>query len=1211
MVIEMRKLCCIVLCLAVVVSNIVLVKAENLNKLGISASAAVFVRSGAEYENKTGGQMDETALIAGRGRETFLQFDISEVDIDRIQSARLYLTTEHGGGNAVDINYLPDNNWDKDITYKTKPDTSGETRITSLKTGGANRKSGIYSRSEADVTQYLKLADEKISFHITGGEYAAEFASNVSDYSDRAPMLFISYGNASGADNMEAVNQAKEYLSGGITVTGAIRDYKASNGITVSITWDKVYDNTILDEKGTYLNDTYLKADGSVVRPEWFEGTKRLKGNALLSAGSITETAENVNVSITPPSTPVFDVNTLSNYIDIGNTKSEGAGFECVRDNGIQKNTVDETEHTYRTLNKNGAMALTMRCNPDKINYLTVKLWGNDTGDTMLWVCDPFTGNMNISNSGQPTRSSIVDRRDWIELNFLNSSPQYNGGFIYSTYMIPTVYTEGRDYVSLRLYSTGGNANYSGVSIKEQTMPSRGIYAAYMTQEPDFDPSEFETVTGRQEKTAEVSAKSYEEQKQLAYDYARGAVETFKSWQIYGQNNHPSYMEGMVTRGTDWKNKHLDDNDWKDRYYQSSGGMLKQNMTPLNMYELFAVAYKNAAKLGYSAQEKAELLERVITGIDFLVRAQGSNGGFFSNNGWIGGPDRREASGNHLTGFGLRSAAQSMIMICGDVNFNVKIDSDADGAADTDRKKAWEQMAASARDYLVSLDGAGHAPNQDMADIIAALRFEKALQMMNSSLSWKVQNKEEEIEKQLDMALGFKTNIACSSYWVSPKGLILENYGSIQGGYSGDYGIEALEEMSQLVEFAEDYYGEGSEKAKKYTDLISKAYECADKFMFTANASDKADPTLYAEGIISNRNAYYPGTERYVLDYYTAVLKKNKTALKTFDYFFSHNKLENDRGNYLQGNAHFEDTALSVLKLYLNFDNIISAITDNDIANYAYLMEDSGIDGYAWADEMGRNVVIKNGEDKIYLALNWRNPMHSTSYYNTAEKQNQQSGMMNNLARVHHKTDKYDKYGYAAVKTQGWSVKTQNESRWQRFDNHYAEAFMYMNYGDYSVIMNSNNLLGGETGKSYDIPAEELGLDGVYKDLISGRYYYFGEKAEGAEDGNAAKVLPASTVVLYKTDAYFPNAKLESAVYENGEARVKMLKTGGDKETVYVYAAEYDNNDRLAGVETAVREIVSDTEIKLNYDMKNPEDTVKIFVWKEDMQPYEDLGVKN
>ena len=54
--------------------------------------------------NKTGTEINTTALVAGRGRETFLQFDISNEDLSRVQEAYLCLTTVHGGGNAVDVN---------------------------------------------------------------------------------------------------------------------------------------------------------------------------------------------------------------------------------------------------------------------------------------------------------------------------------------------------------------------------------------------------------------------------------------------------------------------------------------------------------------------------------------------------------------------------------------------------------------------------------------------------------------------------------------------------------------------------------------------------------------------------------------------------------------------------------------------------------------------------------------------------------------------------------------------------------------------------------------------------------------------------------------------------------------------------------------------------------------------------------------------------
>lgn len=998
----------------------------------------------------------------------------------------------------------------------------------------------------------------------------------------------------------DAVAEAARSLGGGLTLMGDCNSYTSKDGAEVAVSWTDVRDSTIEDEKSSYSNDAFLRSDGTVTRPKWFEGTKILTADAKLTLGGVSDTVKDVKLTLPAEAPPPIDNGSLSNYIDIGNTESEKNGFECVRDNGIKTREVDGVKHTYRTLNKNGAMALSLKCDPVKQNYLTVKFWGGDTGEGMLWICDSETGYMNHNNSRQPVRNGLVDRKDWVELITTASEPQFEGGFIYSTYLIPKVYTEGRDYVSLRLYSTGGQTDYASVPIKEQKTPSRGIYAAYMTQNANFDPSEFEEITGESAPIPSVAPIDYDSVKAEALETVKSAVQTFKSWQIYGRDNYPAYMEGMVTRGTSWRNKKQSDTDWKNAYYKSPGGMLQQNMTPLNMFELFAKAYENSESLGYTAEEKAELLDRIVAGADFLTRAQGSNGGFFGTNGWIGGPERKAASGNNLTGFGLRSVARALVSVYSDIEregyLGKYIDSDGDGEADTSRRVAWRNMALSARDYLTSLEGCGHAPNQDMADIIAALYFDK-FTALSGGTAWSAG----EVQNRLDIALGFAPSLACSSYWVSPKGMILENFGSIQGGYSGDYGIAALAEMSQLAEFAEKYLPDAS----KYTDLLKRAYSASDAFMFTYG-TDR--PTLYSEGMISSRNSYYPGTERYVLDVYSALNCGSKTALKAFEYYMAHDILSRDREEYSPSNVHFEDNVLTAADLCLNFDEIKAAMERENISNYKYLMENDGIREFAWADEMARNVVIKNGDDKIYMALNWRNPIHSQTYYNTETKKDAQSGLMNNLARVHHKTSRYDKFGYAAVSTEGWNVRTENSLDFQRYDNHYAEAYIYMNYGDYAIIMNSNNLMGAEKDVSYPIPAKELGLEGLYKDLISGEVYYFGaeNRVEGAKNGDEASVPPASTMVLFKT-ANFGEFEIyvDSSEFADGIVRASLstnrLDTRGKAVTVYV--AEYNPDGTVAGVKSITETVKESTVVEFLYDKKSNSNTVKVFVWDENQAP--------
>ncbi len=1191
----MKKTLSIILAIILTFPCINVFSAEN-SLVGVSAAVATFVHNSSANANKTGAQINSGTLIAGRGREVFLQFDISMLDAESIKNVTLYLTTEHGGGNNITINYLPNNNWNKNITYNTKPDTAEETKIVSLKTGSGNRTEGTYSRLETDVTQYIKNAKNTVSFHITGGDNAAEFASLVSDYPDRSPMLFVSYGDAAQADYDKVISEAEEYLLGGVNIIGKISDYKASNGITVSFTWNEVYDTTIDDEKGAYKNNIYLTSDGSVKRPKWYEGTKSFKCKVTMSAGTTSKQISDVRVKIKPYAVPGFKEENLSNYIDVGNVESEEYSgtkrLESTRDNGVQTKTIDGTVHTYRSLNKCGAMSVTLKCSPEKTNYLTVKLWGDDTGDTMLWVCDPVTGCMNTTNTRQPVRNGLVDRKDWVELNTLGSSPQYNGGFIYATYMIPTIYTNGKNYVSLRIYSTGGAADYSNVSIKEQTEASRGIYAVYMTDSAYFNPETFETVSGALKSSAEPEMISLNKQKEVALTYIKDAVSTFKNWQIYGRTNYPSYMEGMITRGTGWRYKYIGDSDWKSVYYNNSG-MLKQNLTPLNGYEVFAVAYTHADELGYDAQE---LLDRTVKGIDFLVRAQGENGAFNSANGWIGGPTRTDGGGNNLTGFGLKSAAKAILLIseAADENgyFAEMIDSDADGVADMNRKQAWQIMMAKARDYLVTLDGTGHAPNQDMANITAALRLDRALQLMGSSLVWD----EAERKRQFDIAFGFDISKACSSYWVSPKGLILENFGSIQGGYSGDYGMTAISQLGELCELAVDCYGNND--AQKYIDRYRLSYENAGKFLFVANAYDAAAPTLFAEGIISTRNGYYPGIKRYVLDSFAALSQNSKTALKIYEYFISHNALTNNSNEFVSSNAHFEDNILDILELYLNFDQITAAI--ENMGDYELLMEDDSIKSHAWADEMGRNVVIKNNGDKIYLALNWRNPLHSTTYYNTVSQNNAQQTVMNNLARFHHKTDAYDRYGYAQVNTEDWTVRTQTQSEFKLLPKHYVDAFMYLSYGDYKIVMNSSNLLGEGTAKQYKIPTAELELNGIYKDLIRQKYYSFGKSTDGVINGDDITVDGATTLVLYP--AFLP--VVNSIKYE-GQTVAVSISTTLDDETgkdISVYVAEYNQDGVLASVRKEDFVIKKDTDISFTHQ-KQQNTNVSIFVWDNDLAP--------
>ncbi len=927
---------------------------------------------------------------------------------------------------------------------------------------------------------------------------------------------------------------------------------------------------TLEDEGESYPGDAYLSPEGRVTHPEWFEGDKLIKADGTYYLIKAKEAPEYGDIS-------------FSDHIDIGDAVSEEKNaFECAYASEPQTNP--DNGETFRTLSVNGAMAINLKCSPDEINYLTVRLWGSDTGDTILWVCDPSTGYMNADNTRQPHRNAGIDRRDWVELNYNNTTPQFDGGFIYATYEIPEIYTRDREYVSLRLYSTGGPSNYSDPPIKAQTEPSRGIYDVFMTRDAAFDPADFGIYGGAYSGNTEnpfniTDSSDMERQKASLKDAVLEGIEVLKTWQIYGEDA-PSYMRGMITR-MDWRGNIPDnETDWKNRWY-SSGYMLTQNMTPLNMTELAAYAYKHAEELDVDA---GEMLDRVVQSIDFLCRAQGSNGGFYSQDGWIGGPERREAGGNNLTGFGLRSAGKAILDVYDGLTddiLNAPIDSDADGAEDKTRREAWSTMLASARDYLIDIEkGYGHAPNQDMANSIAALRFDAVLEKLGGSALTKANR-----ASIYSFCFGDEKNPVTSSYWISPKGTILENFGSVQGGYSGDYGSAAIAELSQLAEHGRKYYN------YNYGKYIAKVYDVINNYYFTGKKLVNGEfvPQEYTEGLISNRNAYYPGTERYPIDIYGALTLENDTALKIISNYLEQQDISAlaEGGNGLNvSNTHYEDNILDAANLYESFDAIVEAARTRDIAGYSFAMETDSEGSYAWADEMARNVVIKDNGVKIYMALNWRNPAYSTTIYNTPYEKDLQRIKANNLCRVHAVNDTYDSYGYAAMTTDGyenWTLISDTDG--------YMQALMICRYGDYTVIMNSYKT-EQKAASDFETAA---GLDRSlsYKDLISGNVYGY-SSGQWHSEGTNLILEASSTLVLKPIEIY-----ASEPVIKNGSVYTRVANNTEESETVILYTASYNTDGSLAGVNTrTVSAAPGRTDVRLDTP-----DADAAFVWDSRQKP--------
>ena len=136
-----------------------------------------------------------------------------------------------------------------------------------------------------------------------------------------------------------------------------------------------------------------------------------------------------------------------------------------------------------------GHLNFTMRCNPTRTNYITVKYWGNDRGEylgRLLLYCNGLqVGYRFMSDYG------LISGAENAGSESLTNSKPFPGRFFYVTEPLPRKLTQGKRVVHLEIQALGYDWMYAGNFRQYQhhlTHPSRGIYKAYITTHPFFVP---------------------------------------------------------------------------------------------------------------------------------------------------------------------------------------------------------------------------------------------------------------------------------------------------------------------------------------------------------------------------------------------------------------------------------------------------------------------------------------------------------------------------------------------------------------------------------------------------------------------------------------------------------------------------------------------------------------------------------------------------
>ncbi len=189
-----------------------------------------------------------------------------------------------------------------------------------------------------------------------------------------------------------------------------------------------------------------------------------------------------------PQTASVAQTGGILDTLSFGNPASEKAHATAVDQSKIVTGGLGETARVLlpraSTDWQGGTLAFTMKVNPAKQNYFTIRLWGSDTTqERLVLFCE----------------SKQIGYRHLGDIDLLDSGtdqPGYNGRFYYATSPLPLEMTQGKTTLHCEIRSNGRVWGYGRTFDKYQYPmdgPTRGIYRVYTHTDGCFVPPAAET----------------------------------------------------------------------------------------------------------------------------------------------------------------------------------------------------------------------------------------------------------------------------------------------------------------------------------------------------------------------------------------------------------------------------------------------------------------------------------------------------------------------------------------------------------------------------------------------------------------------------------------------------------------------------------------------------------------------------------------------
>lgn len=246
-----------------------------------------------------------------------------------------------------------------------------------------------------------------------------------------------------------------------------------------------------------------------------------------------------------------------------------------------------------------GSVGFAVRCDPNRQNYLTVRLWGGDVGETVLY----------LFHDGKQIGCNLSDWPPLDKLNWREMEPRFPGRFFYSTYLLPPCITRGKAKVELQIVCKGRVYSYAPTYERaqyNQEKPSQGIYAAYSHTEAFFEPPAGE-VQGKRVKLGPVARRTSE---LGPYDYAVRETQKLIDDLLRRKLSPPGEVLGIATAyGARWARQYKD-RAILDRVIKTVDSyVLRDDVKALGWFgpgelaEAVWRVYEDARKAGYFQQE--------------------------------------------------------------------------------------------------------------------------------------------------------------------------------------------------------------------------------------------------------------------------------------------------------------------------------------------------------------------------------------------------------------------------------------------------------------------------------------------------------------------------------------------------------------------------------------------------------------------------------